>query len=471
MDTEKGATVKSRTKLKRGHSLVNIANGASLDIAFDKNIEGTPRKKSRVRNKSLISQSKISAAASTSKPVDEICVVCSNSCTVMKSLSCQFCDDFFHPVCCEMDPTLIANHGPLFRAIGWSCAACKADIRNLLASHRSGTLIMPVTELPRPSSVPNANISDVVDNGVIASSSIVPPPVLMITDSNAHTRNDIERVVRRTIKDNNYRKRNIIVSGLREEPSVDDATKFISLCETNLGYRPRLESNGLRRLGTAASNKHRRLLVRLASEQIASNLMRVAKELRDSDDPYTAENIFFNLDLSREEAKEAYERRKDRRTKKELAANNNLSSNNPNMSSETVADRQASTSSAANQSTSRLFINSRRRAFNPISSNESNLIYCGGSVNPSNAVFAWGERREQTSETGVSQGITTNNRFSLLDPDSLEFRPAAFNGATASNNPGNSDGMVIQSVCVEGTVIQSGCVEGMVIQSGYVDAA
>src|ERR1043165_5962072 len=93
--------------------------------------------------------------------------------------------------------------------------------------------------------------------------------VIRTTERNALA--DVERIVRKTYKDATRRKSNIIVSGLQESSSADDEQLFTTLCEDQLRYKPRIQPNGLLRLGKLQANagKHRRLRVRLCSEQSA----------------------------------------------------------------------------------------------------------------------------------------------------------------------------------------------------------
>jgi hypothetical protein len=72
------------------------------------------------------------------------------------------------------------------------------------------------------------------------------------TSSNSQSTATVESIVRRTVTGATRRKRNIIVSGLPECTTVDDARSFLTLCEEQLQQKPSIEANGLRRLGTSS---------------------------------------------------------------------------------------------------------------------------------------------------------------------------------------------------------------------------
>ena len=76
---------------------------------------------------------------------------------------------------------------------------------------------------------------------------------------------------------------------------------------------PYLSIDSCIRIGKTNSNQPRRLLVRLSSEDMASELLASAKKLRHCDDSYIANSVYINRDLSPTAAKLAYERREKRR--------------------------------------------------------------------------------------------------------------------------------------------------------------
>jgi len=128
-------------------------------------------------------------------------------------------------------------------------------------------------------------------------------------------------IVVKSIKDSERQILNVIVTGIPE--TTDDARAFSDLCEQHLTIKPSLSQRGVVCLGTmtSESNRPRRLLVHLSSEHAATKLLRSAKTLRRSNDKYIAENVYLNADMTRQESKEANERRVKRRQAASISAN------------------------------------------------------------------------------------------------------------------------------------------------------
>ena len=123
-------------------------------------------------------------------------------------------------------------------------------------------------------------------------------------------------IVHRTLNDVNRRKRNIIISGLPEETEteVSDRTTFLEFAASFLQTKPALtDDRCCQRIGRPSLERPRRLLVHLESEQAATELLREAPRLRQSDDDYISRNVFINADPSPSTAKFAYEARRKRR--------------------------------------------------------------------------------------------------------------------------------------------------------------
>ena len=204
--------------------------------------------------------------------------------------------------------------------MGWECKACRDDNRKELKA-----LLVEVRKLRDDLAHSSAAVQDA--NPDLDPSDIVLPanPMLvgnvsMPSESSSRRGTsvlytDVLKIVNRSIKDVTFRKRNVIVSGLMETNNSTDESLFLNLCEDHLRVKPHLEPNATRRLGKsdASISKPRQLLVRLGSEATATDVLRAARSLRNSDDSYVANNVYINEDLSKEEAKAAFEKRQRKR--------------------------------------------------------------------------------------------------------------------------------------------------------------
>jgi len=152
---------------------------------------------------------------------------------------------------------------------------------------------------------------------------------------------DIAAIVCQTLKDNERRKCNVVVTGLPEKTDVDDRTQFLEICETYLSQKPHVSDRACIRLGKAVYDRPRRLLVRFSSEAAARELLRSAKKLSTCDNGTVLKTVYINADLSPGEAKLAYKQRQKRRARQQ---------NNPS-STRTVNEQQTSDDTADGQPT------------------------------------------------------------------------------------------------------------------------
>ena len=172
-------------------------------------------------------------------------------------------------------------------------------------------------------------------------------------------------------------------------------------------------------------DKPRKLLVRLESEAIAAELLLKSRNLRYSHDSYVSENIYFNADISKDEAKEAYQRRQERRrgsaqTDGRLVTRNSASNNRVNINLNTLNSSVSTVSNSIQfqnpsvvTSKSVTFTNSTKYGSNKshaTTSNSSNLIVCSGDtlgkststlLNPSATVYDPFGGPEQKTMDGV----------------------------------------------------------------------
>jgi hypothetical protein len=128
---------------------------------------------------------------------------------------------------------------------------------------------------------------------------------------------DVVSIVRKTLTDAARRRRNIIVSGMRESTeqcSERDYSDLQDMCRNDLHVCIDSHVVATKRLGKSSSGgKPRRLLVTFDSESFAADMLSRARRLRDSSNSYTSANIYINRDMSQDEERAAFEHRQSRR--------------------------------------------------------------------------------------------------------------------------------------------------------------
>jgi len=119
---------------------------------------------------------------------------------------------------------------------------------------------------------------------------------------------------------------NVVITGLPEADTEDaetdkevDSMMFVKFCKENLSVKPALAPSGCVHLGKSDRVRPRRLLVHLTSETSAASLLLVSKALQQNDD---TRNVYFNPDLRKIEAKLTYEKRVEKRRRRQDAAVN-----------------------------------------------------------------------------------------------------------------------------------------------------
>jgi hypothetical protein len=357
-DPGSGSTAERKRSRSVNDGDIGVGEGDDGSLLESENGEMTRRikrpfalnKQSTVGVKKLLSLSQPSAATSLSssderdpqpkrqhpsmsrdkpagQPSDELCVFCAQTTKIQReSIQCDSCLHFYHFRCCGVaddDIDLIRRFASF---AGWACRACLGDIRlevlklrKEVSALRSETAkcpndtetIVDATQKSYSSVLVNPNSADNAreDNAIPSDESPGVP-------SRSHT--NVEAVVRRTMRDATRRKNNVIITGLPEHQN--DSKHVMELCEFNLNIKL---SNvpECRRLGKSvnADGRSRRLLVRLSSETVANDILGAARNLRLSTNKYVADHIYINADLSPIEAKAAFERRKERRSRPAVA--------------------------------------------------------------------------------------------------------------------------------------------------------
>lgn len=278
----------------------------------------------------------------------ENCVFCNSMCKSTDAIQCKTCQHFHHLACCGLDQELFPTALVIANFLGWSCEACRISsceticlLRNELSqvlstlSSIQATLGLVGSSSSSSPTLVGSNASTSTNGSTLSASSYasatsaplqIPAPAITsasttartavpTTDSATITRSSIATVVLGTIRDIDRRRKNVVITGLPESRHVaDDVRAAADLLANHVRCPFTPEIVSCARLGkTASTTRPRKLLVRFSTEKDASAILNYAKSLRISSDHFIASNVFINADLSKDEAKIAYDRRVSRR--------------------------------------------------------------------------------------------------------------------------------------------------------------
>ena len=162
----------------------------------------------------------------TSDTNEDLCVVCTESCAAGDSIQCEVCHEHYHMTCCDVPKSAYADMISLTAFLGWSCRSCRFLSHKLIEELKSSvsSLASQLSELGRciplavqPGSAPTVQLpasssSTTVDlsssTGVVSAGSVPGSAVL--------TYKDALTLVTKSISDAERRKRNVVITGLKE---------------------------------------------------------------------------------------------------------------------------------------------------------------------------------------------------------------------------------------------------------------
>ena len=235
-----------------------------------------------------------------------------------RCVKCDLCRQYYHHKCIGLTAKIFDKFIMYRDITGWVCDDCKTaarqSYRRLAAAvaHLAEQVASLKCELSDMSKSHAATVADQEHSNV---ATILRPAASELNNDTKTSDSESKTmlIVHRTINDTARRKRNIVISGLPEPDDGNDRSQFLTLCEEQLPMKPAVTEKDCIRLGKKLSDRPRRLLVKLNSEETATGLLRAAPMLRKSSDLYVAQNVFINADLSPAAAQLAYEARKVRR--------------------------------------------------------------------------------------------------------------------------------------------------------------
>ena len=161
----------------------------------------------------------------------------------------------------------------------------------------------------------------------------------------------------------------MVISGLPPSNISSDGEQFQELCSYQLNLHPKIRST--LRLGQPTSGKTQPLLVNLWSPDDVDSIIRVAKDLRKSENQYTRDNIYINRHLTKAEAAAALNARSLRRQKEKAAAKTH-ENQQPNATTTTSVDNATPSIPPTTPGTSPgMTLNSSAQSFQAIPSQSS----------------------------------------------------------------------------------------------------
>ena len=300
------------------------------------------------------------------------CELCSYNIDIEVDLNqyliCSLCTKLFHGDCLSIDENNFPYLQRLNEIGGWCCPSCLQEVRSLSSKDtksRRGIKkqSIDVDKCPadgpdmlvlnsRLDSVQNqlhvltdflssnfsfksnshnqkidSNWPPLASHGGGGGKSLHPPKSfgtnVLLQDHNVTNRNPVDNLsdvltaMHTEMAEKTRRRCNIVISGLPSSRSSDlDLTRdlFVSHLGLDAATLPAIKS--VRRVGKVMADKPRLLIVGLTREEEVDSIMKSAKSLRNSIDPVLRNSVFINRDLTKAEAKAAYELRQRNKLRK-----------------------------------------------------------------------------------------------------------------------------------------------------------
>ena len=301
-----------------------------------------------------------------------------NSC----SFVCSICDIGFHGSCLNFDQSSLELISAVIEDIPWSCNSCLQTTRNSRLKgktplksagsavavetevgqlrdrvavleetvNRLASILLPADTLSWPTLSQAASIVDNVSKKVTANSGKT-KSVGGFSNGNLPL-NDVLSAVHTEMIDMSKRRTNLIIYGLPLSSQQSDGERFKDLCTNHWGITPPM-FKVTKRLGEVKPGRVQHLLVALHSESDVIAVTKVAARLRSSSDDVIRSKVFINRDMTKTEAKAAYDLRLKKRLQR-LQKSQKSSSSHSADSMEIEPSQDGSTGSMSKPSTSEI---------------------------------------------------------------------------------------------------------------------
>lgn len=218
------------------------------------------------------------------------------------TIQCDICQSLLHQLCTAIPIKTFEKLKSIVEMTGWVCGDCKTAARSTIAQTQAAVAV--VTE-----QIADMKLSIDELKAANQSTSSEHAPDSPEQHQPSKVKSETVILVHRTLNDMNRRRKNVIVSGLSE--SSDDKQAFINICDDYLAVKPLMSDRACVRIGPKRPDRPRLLLVRLRSEEAATEILRAAPRLRHCPD-----RVYINPDLAPEAAKIAFEKRQERRARR-----------------------------------------------------------------------------------------------------------------------------------------------------------
>ena len=255
-----------------------------------------------------------SAAKTVSVDEHRRCPSCSQMVSAKSpSIDCDLCGHWFHAACTNLAADVFDSLVSIADTTGWVCYRCRHSAREALRAVQASQAAL--AEQVASLIVTNKQLTDrieALENNLITKTEAA-------TSANNPAEGEFKTFVRKEMVaealDKERRKNNIIVSGLPVPDSSSACEQFTNFCEEFLGCRPMLISNNCKVIDKPVPGKTPRLKIVFENEDTRNDVLRRSKELRNASEGWVRV-VYCNPDLTKAEAKVAYEERVCLRLKK-----------------------------------------------------------------------------------------------------------------------------------------------------------
>lgn len=189
------------------------------------------------------------------------------------------------------------------------------SVMNMIGVSKIGTISHPT---PTDTASSSDNLAPCSDTAVVTTVSVAPA-------AQQQQQGDVTGLIAAVYSDQQQEARragSFIVHGLPVNKNKSDSDTVAELCDKEFSLRPEIVR--CKRLGRTVENgKQQPVLVWLRDTESAQQIIKLAKQLKHSDNDNTRKNIFINPNLTKARAQAEFQERQRRRRIREARNNDN----------------------------------------------------------------------------------------------------------------------------------------------------